>query len=88
MNPVYGIPLNQTIITYQDIISDLSDQIVSKMLLISIIFLSYALWNILILRETPLIKIEEKVENTITDLLDYLCLVSSLYFIVLYILYI
>ena len=88
MNPVYGNPLNQTIITYQDIISDLSNQIVSKMLLISIIFLSYALWNILILRETPLIKIEEKVENTITDLLDYLCLVTSLYFIVLYILYI
>ena len=87
MNPIYGHPLNQTVITYQEILDNLSDKIITKIVFISIIFLCYALWNILILRDVPLLKIEENLKKNVTGLLDYLCLIISMYFIVLYLLY-
>ena len=87
MNSIYGQSLNQTVITYQEILDNLSDKIITKMVFISIIFLCYALWNILILRDIPIIKIEENLKKNITGLFDYLCLITSMYFIVLYLLY-
>ena len=87
MNPIYGQSLNQTVITYQEILDNLSDKIVIKMVFISIIFLIYVLWNILILRDIPIIKIEEHLKKNISGFLDYFCLITSMYFIVLYLLY-
>ena len=87
MNPIYDQPITQTVITYQEILDNLSNHIVIKMVSISIIFLCYALWNILILRDLPIIEIEENLKKNVSGFLDYLCLITSMYFIVLYLLY-
>ena len=83
---VYGF--EPSIIGYQEILDNLSDQIMFKIVIISIFFLIYALWNILFLRPGGFAhKISFEKKMFITDVLDYLCLVTACYFIVLKILY-